>query len=121
MREIPRPSITAIFEDAGGQVVGRENGKGWAKARCCLPGHEDQVASAMVNEESGKWNCMGCDKHGDAIDLIRELHSVDFKEALEMAAKLEGGISKQSRPPQHRPGRRSPNAKTWKPPWRRND
>ena len=37
------------------------------------PFHAERTPSFTVNTERQTWKCWGCQRHGDAIDLLREL------------------------------------------------
>ena len=86
---MPKPSITAVFEHYGAQVIGSNMG-GWQKATCALNDHDDLSPSASVNEDECKWRCFSCDKGGDAIDLIRENESAGFADAKRLAENFLG-------------------------------
>jgi CHC2-type zinc finger protein len=56
------------------------------KARCPFPEHEDSTPSFSVFQgRDGTWRfrCFGCGRHGDAIDLLRQLHGMDFRTAVQ--------------------------------------
>ena len=56
----------------------RKSGKCY-KARC--PFHEDKTPSFYVYPDSNRFICYGCGEKGDAIDFIRKLKNLTFKEA----------------------------------------
>ncbi|MGE0707786.1 MAG: CHC2 zinc finger domain-containing protein [Planctomycetota bacterium] len=61
--------------------------RGWG--RCPL--HEEKSPSFQVRERDGRqtWRCWGaCGRGGDALDLLRELHGLTFREARD---RLSGG------------------------------
>lgn len=82
---IDKPSITAVWEAAGGTVHGMPGG--WQKAKCFL--HEDKTASASINEDECKYRCFACDLHGDSWDLIGEWQHLDFVGAKEFGKRFE--------------------------------
>lgn len=55
----------------------------------CCPFHDEQNPSFAIylnnNDDKTRWICFGCGKSGDTIDLVREVLSVGYKEALEFA------------------------------------
>ena len=54
------------------------------------PFHNEKTPSFTVNEELQRFKCFGCGIGGDSIEFIKLYNKVDFKEALETAAKLAG-------------------------------
>lgn len=44
---------------------------------CPLPDHDDRHPSFSVNTEKNLWKCFGCDRGGDAAELIRLLDQAD--------------------------------------------
>jgi hypothetical protein len=48
------------------------------------PFHQDNHASMGVSPEKNVWYCFTCGIGGDAIEFIKRLHGVDFREALEI-------------------------------------
>ena len=115
-RPIPEVNIVELWEAYGGTLTGADRSE-WRKATCVL--HDDNTASASVNEEAGRFHCFVCSIGGDAIQLIMEVENVDFKEALTIAEGRSGGRVRQSssyRSTVRRPGRRQGN---WTPPWKR--
>lgn len=46
------------------------------------PLHEERRASFVVYPETNSFFCFGCSKGGSVINLIMELHGVDFKDAV---------------------------------------
>jgi DNA primase catalytic core len=56
--------------------------------KACCPFHNEKTASFSVNSAKGIFKCFGCDKGGNAIEFIKEHESVEFKEAVEIGAKL---------------------------------
>nr|WP_321411133.1 DNA primase [uncultured Carboxylicivirga sp.] len=53
----------------------------------CCPFHNEKTASLSVNPAKGIFKCFGCSKGGNAIEFIKEHEGVDFKQAVEIAAK----------------------------------
>jgi len=56
--------------------------------KACCPFHNEKTASFSVNQAKGIFKCFGCDKGGNAIEFIKEYENVEFKEAVEIGAKL---------------------------------
>ncbi len=63
-----------------------------ANVRCPFPDHEDKNPSFSVYKSDGalKFKCFGCNRQGDAIELIKQIEGVDFKEAIEKAKSILG-------------------------------
>src|SRR5262249_2753995 len=56
-------------------------GRGVERAGPCpVCGGDDRFS---INTAKNVWNCRGCDKGGDVIDLLRHIDGVDFKDACE--------------------------------------
>jgi DNA primase len=96
MMDTPKPDIIAVLEAYGAQV---RNSHGWVAIRC--PFHGDSNASASVNADFGKFNCHGCDVHGDAWDLIMAHEGCELKEAIEIG-KSFGTATYQTQQPKTR-------------------
>lgn len=64
--------------------------------------HPDSATNSL-HIEAGHFHCHGCGKHGDIIDLTREIEGCDFNAALEICAR-DAGIeySKNGKRPQSR-------------------
>lgn len=120
MTEIPKPSITAVFEHYGAQVIGADRG-GWQKATCALNDHDDKSPSASINEEDCRWHCWTCDKSGDAVDLVMANEGLEFREAIEFINKtfaserVDNDSSSNSLNP--RRGARAAVRGKWTAPW----
>jgi len=54
------------------------------------PFHAEKTPSFSVNAEQGFYYCFGCHAGGDAISFLRELHGLNFREALEQLAARAG-------------------------------
>ena len=75
-------NIVDLLEYLGADVGAGGSWNTWQAIRC--PFHNDTVASASVNRQTGKFNCHGCDVGGDIIDLAKEeLVTADFQFARE--------------------------------------
>jgi phage/plasmid primase-like uncharacterized protein len=61
----------------------RLNGKTDRCGPCPVCGGEDRFS---INLKKGVWNCRGCDRGGDVIDLVQHLDGVDFVSACEKLA-----------------------------------
>ena len=56
----------------------------------CCPFHNEKTPSFTVSSELQIFKCFGCGKSGDLYTFIQEFEKVDFREALEISAKLAG-------------------------------
>lgn len=63
----------------------RRIGGGW---QACCPLHDDRTPSFTIFAGDEKFKCFGCGATGDVLDLIQQLHNVDWKEAVRL---LDGG------------------------------
>jgi DNA primase len=54
-------------------------------------GGEDASPSLVFFPDSGRFNCFGCGVRGDAIDLVRQVHGVSFREAVAWLERLAQG------------------------------
>jgi DNA primase len=50
------------------------------KAVC--PFHNEKTPSFSVNTNKQYFKCFGCNESGDAIDFVKKLYSIDFKQAV---------------------------------------
>ncbi|SDF87367.1 CHC2 zinc finger domain-containing protein [Sporolituus thermophilus] len=66
----------------------KKDGSSRYKALC--PFHADRNPSLVIWPEDGKWNCFGCGKHGDAIDLVAEAKGMSNSEAIKYLAEELG-------------------------------
>lgn len=51
--------------------------------RCPLPDHVDRDPSFWISPDGRRWKCFGCQRSGDALDLVRVARSCDLRAALE--------------------------------------
>ena len=56
----------------------------------CCPFHQEKTPSFTVSPELQIFKCFGCGKSGDVFTFIQEFEKVDFREALEITAKMAG-------------------------------
>jgi len=68
------------------------------KARC--PFHDDHTPSFAVSQAKQSWHCFGsCNEGGDVITFIMKFHKMDFRAALEEAARCAGMSGSQIKRP----------------------
>ena len=77
--------LRAILEAEG--VALRPSGRGYMAL--CIH-HSERTPSMSVNVQEGYYYCFGCGEHGDAIDALRELRNLDFREAAAELARAAG-------------------------------
>jgi len=56
----------------------------------CCPFHHEKTPSFKIDEQQQAYYCFGCKVHGNVINLVRQLESVDFVGAIELLAKWGG-------------------------------
>ena len=69
--------IVSLFESFGVKL----EKKGSSYMGLC-PFHEDKTPSLSVDREKGVFHCFGCGEGGDAIELVKRLKGVGFRDAL---------------------------------------
>jgi DNA primase len=62
----------------------------------CCPFHGEKTPSFTVSPELQIFKCFGCGKAGDIFTFLQEFEKIDFKEALEILAKMAGVKLKKS-------------------------
>jgi DNA primase len=58
----------------------------------CCPFHGEKTPSFTVSEELQIYKCFGCGKAGDVFNFLQEYEKIEFKEALEILAKMAGVV-----------------------------
>ncbi|WP_373033175.1 CHC2 zinc finger domain-containing protein [Sulfurovum sp.] len=59
--------------------------------KCCCPLHGEKTASFQIYEDTESWYCFGsCGKGGDAVEFVKEIEGIGFKEAMEKVCELTG-------------------------------
>jgi CHC2 zinc finger/Toprim domain len=79
-----RADILDVARNLGAKL--RRSGGEWV-GPCPICGGRDRFG---VNPSKRLWNCRGCGRGGDAIDLVRHLRGSSFAEAVEM---VDGSLS----------------------------
>lgn len=98
-----RIPIETVAVSLLGEPEGRSGSRGlwWP-----CPFHQDSNPSFHVSPEWGTWRCFGCDKGGDAADLVMGIEGLTFPQAAERLAEmfsLEGrNCSRAPAPPKPR-------------------
>lgn len=75
----------SIYEVISGFIQLKRAGTNY---KACCPFHNEKTASFNVNIVKGIFKCFGCDKGGNAIEFIKQHENVEFKEAVEVGAKI---------------------------------
>jgi putative DNA primase/helicase len=77
----------SVSDVVGRYVHLKKAGREW-KGLC--PFHEEKSPSFTVNDEKQLFCCFGCGAKGDVIDFIARREGLEFKQALDEAAKMAG-------------------------------
>jgi len=80
-----RLSVIQALERYGIEI---KSNAGKQKIRC--PFHQEAEASFSIFADGSRFNCFGCGKRGDVINLIQIKDGLEFKDALRKAAKWAG-------------------------------
>jgi DNA primase len=80
-------SATDIVALIGETVALKRTGQRWTGL---CPFHGEKTPSFSVNAEEGRYYCFGCRVSGDQITWTREIHHLDFIDALRLLADRAG-------------------------------
>jgi DNA primase len=80
-------AATDIVALIGETVALKRTGQRWTGL---CPFHGEKTPSFSVNAEEGRYYCFGCRATGDQITWVREVHHLDFAEALRQLASRAG-------------------------------
>ena len=61
----------------------KRGGRFWA----CCPFHDEKTPSFTVNPDTKSYYCFGCHKGGSVLNMVMELDTLSFPEAVELMAK----------------------------------
>ena len=82
---------------------GKESG-GEFKAKCPLPGHEDDKPSFQFNLKTGKWKCFGCGRSGHYAEFLCEMnHGWLRDDAIQHLREVYGGNNGNGHRPKVKP------------------
>ena len=90
---IPRQFIddllarTDIVELINGRVTLKKSGKNY---QACCPFHTEKTPSFSVSPDKQFYHCFGCGEHGNAISFLMEYDRLDFVDAIEELASMQG-------------------------------
>lgn len=73
-------NIRAVIEHYGFNIL--------SSNKICCPFHKDNTASLNVYEANESFYCFGCGEGGDAINFVKALDGVEFKEALKTVCEI---------------------------------
>jgi len=76
----------------------RRVGERWV-ARCPLPDHEDRSPSFVVYPGDGGWNCFGCNRGGDVVNLAQLAWQIERADVAAAEVLLSFGHELPARPP----------------------
>ena len=62
----------------------------WLNTNCPFPDHDDSSPSFGVNTESNLYNCFGCGKTGNIVNLVRQVEGLNFVEAIQKLSLFAG-------------------------------
>lgn len=91
-------NLLSLIGNDGGTLrkVATTNGGEWAGS-CPFCGGKDRFR-VWPEEKGGKWWCRGCDRHGDAIDWLRERRGLSFLDACAFMGREPGPRTNGLRP-----------------------
>lgn len=100
---IPKDKIDDVLFAADLKKVAEDCGLKLRRAgavlyKACCPFHNETDGSFFVNTNTNRWTCYGCDRSGNAIDLVMEKKGLSFPEAVKLLA-AEHGITIEERLP----------------------
>jgi len=78
-----KPDILIVIENEGIKLKQRGHDY-WMKH------HGEKTASCKISSERQTFHCFGCGAHGDGIDLVMELHGLNFKDACQYLHIIPG-------------------------------
>ncbi|WP_286263021.1 DNA primase [Thalassotalea atypica] len=90
---IPRQFIddllarTNIVDVINGRVPLKKAGKNY---QACCPFHTEKSPSFSVSPDKQFYHCFGCGEHGNAISFMMEFDRLDFVDAIEELASMQG-------------------------------
>lgn len=58
--------------------------------QACCPFHNEKTPSFTVSQEKQFYHCFGCGEHGNAISFLMEYDRLEFPEAVEELARMQG-------------------------------
>ncbi|MCW8109396.1 DNA primase [Alteromonas ponticola] len=91
--KIPRDFIddllsrTDVVDIVDSRVQLKKAGKNY---QACCPFHNEKTPSFTVSQEKQFYHCFGCGAHGNAISFLMEFDRMEFVEAIEELAKING-------------------------------
>jgi DNA primase len=76
-----------IVEVIGGRINLKKAGREY---KACCPFHGEKTASFTVSPDKGFYHCFGCGAHGTAIGFLMEHDQLEFIDAVEELASING-------------------------------
>ena len=76
-----------IVEVIGSRIQLKKAGREY---KACCPFHGEKTPSFTVSPEKGFYHCFGCGSHGTAIGFLMEHDRLEFVEAVEELASING-------------------------------
>lgn len=99
-------SIAAVVNNYGGEV---KEGRA-ASVKCVM--HNDGRRSAVINTYENLYFCHTCGKGGNAVNVVMEMESLEFKDALKRALEIDAGSGNEVRRSDRR-GNARVSKRTW--------
>ena len=62
----------------------------WLNTNCPFPDHDDSSPSFGVNTYSNLYNCFGCGKTGNIVNLVRQIEGLNFAETIQKLSLFAG-------------------------------
>jgi DNA primase len=78
-------SLVDVLARAGVQPPPGWDGASDFMISCPIPEHDDSTPSCIVHPQTDRWNCFGCGKHGDVMQLVMEIEHIS---SVAMAAAI---------------------------------
>ncbi len=78
---------TDIVELIDSRVRLKKAGKNY---QACCPFHNEKSPSFTVSQEKQFYHCFGCGAHGNAIGFVMEYDGLEFPDAIEELASMQG-------------------------------
>src|SRR5262249_18790476 len=78
--------LTAVATRLWGPPPGRRGERSSRRLWWRCPFHDDRNPSLMVDTDRQRWRCWPCGIGGDAAELVKRVHGVNFPESLRLLA-----------------------------------
>ena len=92
-----KTDLVALFSSFGVKL--EKKGSGFMGL---CPFHDDKNPSLSVDKEKGVYHCFGCGESGDAIELVKKMKGLGFREAVAFLKNDAGIVHPSPRKPEER-------------------